>query len=150
MVNPGTGWNGVADWQTDGDPWKTFFDGFYGSEATNPYNSGTQVLHWYVPDADFCNDEVCPPQPVDGVFISPQGSLDGFGFTAGFAEGQAPYQASWGEGEIQTGDPAFPDGAIIALPNSPSINPVPLPGALVFFLSGLVGVVGLGRKKAGL
>lgn len=149
VTNLTTGWNGIADWQTDGDPWKTFFDDFYGSEAANPYNSGTQVLHWYIPALAPCNSEICPPLPV-GAVISPQDSLDGFGFTAGFGEGQAPYQASWDQNRIQTGDPAFPDGAIIALPNSPSINPVPLPGALVFFLSGLVGVVGLGSKKVSL
>lgn len=147
-ANPFTGWGGVADWQTDGDPWKTFFDGFYGSEAANPFNSGTQVLHWYItPQLDPCSGEICPPVLADDVFISPQGSLSGFGFDAGFAEGQAPYQASWDLNRIQTGDPAFPEGAIISLPNSPSINPVPLPGALVFFLSGLAGVIGLGKKR---
>ena len=44
VANPATGWQGVADWQTPGDPWKTEFDNLYGSAANNPFNNHTQVF----------------------------------------------------------------------------------------------------------
>lgn len=132
--NAVTGWGGVADWQTAGDPWKATFDAAYGSAANNPFNTHTQVLHWY-------NSE-----SLIGVSgIAPQALLSGFSFDAVFGSGQAPYQASWNPTDIQTGDPSFPT---LALPNSPSISQVPLPGALMLMLSGLVGVFGFSRKKS--
>ncbi len=135
--NQATGWQGVADWQMPGDPWKIFFDGFYGSEAANPFNSHNKVLHWY-----------CIGIYVDDCSaIFPGESQSGFSFDAGFAEGQAPYQASWDNLQVQTGDPAFPDGAIVSLPNSPSINPVPLPGAWMLLITGFAGMTVVRKKK---
>ncbi len=128
--NQATGWQGVAVWQSPGDPWKTIFDGLYGSEAVNPFNSHSKVLHWYCIGIDV----------YDCSGILPGQSQAGFSFESGFAEGQAPYQASWDNSQVQTGDPAFPDGAIISLPNSPSINSVPLPGAWLLLITGVTGL----------
>ena len=134
VANETTGWDGIAAWQTPGDPWKDIFDDFYGSSAANPFNDPDgQVLHWYTE----CFDEV-------QTCILPGDSLTGFGFDADFDEGQAPYQASWFLQPVQTGDPAFPAPG---LPNSPSINPVPLPGAAVLFSFGLVGLAGVARRR---
>lgn len=134
VANGATGWDGVAAWQTPGDPWKDIFDDFYGSEAANPFNDPDgQVLHWYTQ----CFDEV-------QTCILPGDSLAGFGFDADYAPGQAPYQASWFFQPVQTGDPSFPTAG---LPNSPSINPIPIPGAALLFSFGLAGLVGVARRK---
>jgi len=136
VANGTTGWDGIAAWQTPGDPWKAIFDGIYGSAAANPFNDPNgQVLHWYT--TDFCGGEV-------ELCILPGQSLAGFGFDANFAPGQAPYQASWFFQPVQTGDPSFPAAG---LPNSPSINPIPLPGAAVLFSFGLVGLAGVARRR---
>lgn len=39
VANSSTGWEGVASWQTSGDP---FFAG-----AGSPFTTVTEVLHWY-------------------------------------------------------------------------------------------------------
>jgi hypothetical protein len=117
VANPSTGWGGVADWQTPGDPWKTFFDDFYGSAAANPFNGpGGQVLHWFTDDPCFLPSETLGAALAGGC-ITPGDSLAGFGFDAA------------------------------GLPNSPSINPIPLPGAAVLFAFGLAGLAGVARRK---
>ena len=128
VPNATTGWQGTAAWQQDGDPWKDHFDQVYGGADNNPFNNNTKVLHWYTTSNE----------------IWPQMSLSGFSFTAVFDEGNAPYQTSWNAKEIFTGDPNFPNAG---LPNSPSINPVPLPGTLTLLFAGAGGLAILRKKK---
>jgi len=126
----GNGWQGVANWQTPGDP-------MYGG-PDSPFTSVEHVLHWYAASGGGAQVEL----------IFPGESLSGFGFTASFAEIDAPYQASWTTFEVQTGDPAFPLGGF---PGSPLARGVPLPSAALMGL-GLLGILGLAarlrRRKA--
>ena len=144
VANPATGWDGVAAWQTPGDPWKAIFDGIYGSAAANPFNDPDgQVLHWYT-DALPCGGGGPSLAAITTGCIGPGESLAGFGFDAEYEPGQAPYQASWFFQPVQTGDPAFPAAG---LPNSQSMNPIPLPGAAILFSFGLAGLAGVARRK---
>lgn len=141
VSNSNTGWDGIAAWQNSSDP---FYEG-----ADSPYTTGTEVLHWYCDTADggegsfFCGGDGEGPfgQP-----ISPNMSLSGFGFTANFEPTGAPYQASWLELPIQTGDPAFPLSGV-GSPSALASTPVPEPGALALFGIGLLGLLGIRRKK---
>jgi hypothetical protein len=129
VANELTGWAGVADWQTPGNPW------YQGPDS--PFTTGTQVLHWYTLSGE-----------AFGIYSF--GSLTGFSFTAPFPATNAPYQASWLDFEIRTGDPAFPDGGGAAgIPASPSVaSPVPLPAPLGLFALSLAGLAGRLRRKS--
>ncbi len=112
FANPSTGWDGLAAWQDPSDPW------YQG--ASSPFTSVQKVLHWYTNDFP--------------VTIAAQSSLGGFGFTADFAPTAAPYQASWVDFPVRTGDPAFPFGAI---PNSPAAGGASVPEPATTLLIGL-------------
>lgn len=47
VPNAATGWEGVAEGQTEGDPRKEIFDAAYGSAADNPFNTIQDVLHFF-------------------------------------------------------------------------------------------------------
>ncbi len=143
--NGATGWGGDAAWQDSLDDWY--------AGPTSPFTTATQVLHWY---------SECWVQPQPNGFVSaavtlcevplqdaiaPGSSLGGFGFTAAFGPTGAPYQASWAEQPVLTGDPAFPLGG--GIPNSPSLTPlssVPEPSLLALLGAGALGW-GFARRR---
>ena len=97
VPNPFTGWQGVAEWQTPGDP---FYEG-----PDSPYTTGTEVLHWYTCFGEF--GENCFGENVFPNAIFPGDQQAGFSFEASFGPTGAPYQASWVQLPVQTGDPAI-------------------------------------------
>lgn len=135
VANSNTGWEGAASWQDPNDP---FYTG-----SNSPYTTVTQVLHWYSEcwfrfngDAEGCGGSA------DGILAG--NSLSGFGFIASYDDTAAPYQASWRELPVLTGDPAFP----LAGPNSPLVGAqvIPEPGLLSLLGIGLVAAM-LGRRR---
>lgn len=110
-------WGGVADWQDPADPF------YFG--ATSPFTTGTQVLHWYTSS-----------DSVPGTMIEIGESLGGFSFVASYGPGSAPYQASWFQLPVRTGDPAFPFGGVPASPMARG-PVVPLPTSAAIGLAGL-------------
>lgn len=152
VVNEATGWDGVAAWQEDGDPWKDFFDGLFGSAANNPYNDVTHVLHFYTGFCEGGFEGGC----FGGNFIFEGNSLGDFAFESPFGSFNAPYQASWLELPVRTGDPDFPlagptndiiETACAATnDNCGRTTTVPEPGSLMLLGAGL-GALAHNRRK---
>jgi hypothetical protein len=130
--NGTTGWDGVAEWQTPGDPL------YAGPDS--PFTTTTQVLHWFSDcwvfggEAEGCGEF----NPLTNA-IGPGSSLADFGFIADFDKTNAPYQASWADLPVQTGDPALPLGGLPASPNAIGTSGVPAPDTLALLLAGVVG-----------
>jgi len=148
--NAATGWEGEASWQAPGDD-------FYAG-ANSPFTHVTQVLHWYnecwagrqqnTLTFDVFALAVCEFQFDNAIFMPDEGSdgsLGGFGFTADYDQTAAPYQASWANLPVRSGDPAFPLGGIPASPLAIGINAVPLPGVLMLLGGGLLAF-GVSRR----
>lgn len=174
--NPERGWGGIAGWQETGDPWNDYLlDVVAGGGAdavfAQAFLDATQVLHWYI-TPDFFNADNCSAGPVTsndavddcswGWFggegglsfaIEPDSSLDGFSFEAPASTPvDAPYQASWFELPVITGDPPFPGApGNLFFPSSalPAVSSVPEPSALGLLGGGLAafGVSALRRKR---
>ncbi len=147
VPNFATGWAGVAEWQTPGDPFNNLGDAF---------NNVEKVLHWYVENTDACfpggdialssvsADPACAGIISDASRLDPsnyhQDRLSGFGFDSIYDKTDAPYQASWLLLPVRTGDPAFPLGGF---PNSPTVagtQQVPLPAPLALLGLGILGL----------
>jgi len=155
VANAATGWDGVAAWQDPSDP-------FYAG-ADSPYTTATQVLHWYCdnPVLIWGGEGSCfnGSNETFGDMIGAPGtfgpsSLSGFAFTADFGPTAAPYQASWAELPVRSGDPAFPFaggvGSPTALGTPTSGTSVPEASSLSLFgLAGLslFGLSAMRRRK---
>ncbi len=190
VANSETGWDGIAEFQQDGDPFREFFDALYASRGrNNPFNAPdddpdgtpgngdenpgviTHVLHWFTNDCfpPFNEGSVCTDDegaPIDTNFFDPIGpafdfgefddegifmdARSGFGFDSPFSSGAAPYQASWVDLIINTGDPQIP---ALGSGGSPSpagvnlLNVVPEPGTMALFGTGLAAMFLTGRRR---
>jgi hypothetical protein len=168
--DPSQGWGGMAAWQTPGDPFYVFLTNALTTPnpdlpapLAQAFLDATQVIHWYIePDffvATGCTGPVqdnndnpnCSwgwtedsggffPGLVDAILPNFD-SLDGFGFAAPTsAPVAAPYQASWFELPVRTGDPPVPGQPSFTFPTS-GITSAPEPGPLALLLAGLAGLV---------
>lgn len=116
-TNEGTGWEGVIQWQQAGDPFKIFFDNFYG--ANNPFNDHDDVLHFFT--GEFVETDGILEYSASGDEIDPGREQDGFSFISIYDSNNAPYQTSWVTVPVNTGDPQNPTPPAGAFPNSPTI-----------------------------
>ena len=144
--NPTTGWEGVIEWPDPNDP-------FYDPRFANH----TQVLHFYTgcgggftTAATLISDANPNPSDCDflpNAWIFPNSELSGFGFDAPFNATNAPYQASWVELPVNTGDPDFPTTGV-PLTRGFFATPVPEPSTIALMALGLLVVAKRTRLRA--
>jgi hypothetical protein len=144
VENEATGWAGEIEWQ---DPDDDFYDPRYANH--------TQVLHFYTGCGGFqetallqssVNDDAVDCRFLRNAWIFPNGdSLSGFGFDAPIGPTNAPYQASWVELPINTGDPDNPGAAL-----TPGFFATPIPEPSSIALMSLALLAAGRRKKSNL
>lgn len=137
----GEGPYGFYDWDYDPatDPALIADSDVYGGteDQFRPENFGNKlILHWF-DDPDDGNHSLGPP--FDGV-----SSLDGFSFLAADGSTNVPYLASWDQEDPTAGDPPTPGSAGLGTPNNAS---VPEPAAIGLFATGLLGLLGIRRRR---
>lgn len=133
----------VWDWTADDDP--VFNDPIanpdgllYGPDP-DQFEAPNFILHWYTLDGG----EGFPLNPILP-FGPPFNQLSGFSFLAADSAVNAPYQASWFREPQTIGDPPTPQGAAIGVPNNAQVSE---PGILALFATGLLGLLGLRRRR---
>ncbi|NKB56676.1 MAG: PEP-CTERM sorting domain-containing protein [Alphaproteobacteria bacterium] len=126
-------WN----WTAGDDPVLNANPGIYGPDE-NQFETPEFILHWFSLPAEF--EGALNP-------ILEQDSLDGFSFLAEADGTNVPYQASWDQQPLTIGDPPSPDPtAVIGAPDNRTTS-VPEPGAIALFATGLLGLLGLRRRR---
>ena len=143
--NPSTGWGGTAAWQDPNDPM------YWGADS--PYTTATQVLHWFslcwvtdgeIGDCGSDNESSASNLSALTGAIRAGEELSGFGFTANYGPQNGPYQASWADLPVLSGDPQLPFRGIPASPKAKAPQAVPEPAGIL--LIGL-GVAALGFRR---
>lgn len=124
----------------------------------NPFAS-PWVLHWYTGGVAYDVPENVFATAIVGFMpIVPSGynerfgtdyyepQTDGFIFTSNLSPVSGPYLASWRDDFRNIGDPPLPGGTVGG-GGTPPFNPVPEPSTWLLFSSGLVGIIGFGKKR---
>ena len=144
VENPTTGWEGIIEWQDPNDP-------FYDPR----YEFHTQVLHFYTGCGSFETAATLAtvgqnPQPTNCLVLPedwiPPGDLrSGFGFDAPLSPTNSPYQASWVQQPVRTGDPDFPPVGTAVTPGFLA-TPVPEPSSIALVALGLLAAARVRRQ----
>lgn len=126
----------VWDWTAANDPVFQEDNDVYGDNP-DQFEEPPLILHWFTEDFE---------GPANPIFE--QNSLDGFSFLAEDGATNAPYQASWLFEPPTIGDPPIPQGNLptIGVPNNAVTN-VSEPGMFALFGAGLLGLIGLRRRR---
>lgn len=124
----------VWDWTAANDPVFQDDNNVYGDNP-DQFEEPPLILHWFTENFE---------GPADPIFEGD--SREGFSFLAEDSATNAPYQASWFFEDPTIGDPPTPQGAAIGVPNNAATS-VSEPGMFALFGAGLLGLIGLRRRR---
>jgi len=123
----------VWDWTAADDPVFQADNDVYGPDP-DQFEDPNLILHWFTLDFE---------GPADPIFEDD--SRTGFSFLADDGSTNAPYQASWLFDDPTIGDPPTPEGSSIGVvPNNATVSE---PGMIALFATGLLGLLGLRRRR---